>query len=80
MYCMFGNPPNSTNLLKVKGIVSKRAQFEIFHRPHPFINNIWPAFAKLLDTRPITIHKFYSTGLDCLNKTFVLFKMYNVVS
>ena len=35
-----------------------------------FIKNIYPEFAKLLDTRPITIHKFYSTGLDGLNETF----------
>ena len=35
-----------------------------------FINKIWPEFAKLLDTSPITIHKFYSTGLDGLNETF----------
>ena len=71
----------------VKAIGCQRAHFEIFHRcitpmySYLFINNIWPEFAKLLDTRPITIHKFYSTGLDCLNKTFFfhLFKIYNVI-
>ena len=35
-----------------------------------FINNIWPEFAELLATRPITIHGFHSTGMDYLNKTF----------
>ena len=35
-----------------------------------FINNIWPEFAKILDTRPITIKKFYSNGLDGLNEAF----------
>ena len=35
-----------------------------------FINNIWPEFEKLLYTRPIMIHEFHSTGMDCLNKKF----------
>ena len=35
-----------------------------------FINKVWPEFAELLATRPITIHEFHSTGMDCLNKTF----------
>ena len=35
-----------------------------------FINNIWLEFAKLLAKRPITIHEFFSTGMDCLSKTF----------
>ena len=35
-----------------------------------FIWNMWPEFAKLFYTRPITIHEFYSTGMDCLIKTF----------
>ena len=32
------------------------------------IKNIWPEFAELLATRPITIHEFHSTGKDCLKK------------
>ena len=32
------------------------------------INNIWPESAEWLATRPITIHEFYSTWMDCLNK------------
>ena len=32
-----------------------------------FINNTWPEFVKLLIKRPITIHKFYSTGLNMFN-------------
>ena len=35
-----------------------------------FIYNQWPEFAELFATRPITIHEFHSTGMDCLNKTF----------
>ena len=35
-----------------------------------FINNLWPEFAELLATHPITIHEFHSTGINCLNKTF----------
>ena len=34
------------------------------------INNIWPEYAELLATRPITIHEFHATRTDCLNKTF----------
>ena len=34
------------------------------------IINIWHEFAELLATRPITVHKFHSTGMDCLNKAF----------
>ena len=36
-----------------------------------FVNNISPEFADLLATRPITIHEFHSTGIDCLNKTIL---------
>ena len=28
-----------------------------------FINKVWPAFAELLATRPMTIHEFHSTGI-----------------
>ena len=37
-----------------------------------FINNIWSEFVELLAMRPIDVHEFYSTGMDCLNKTFFL--------
>ena len=33
-------------------------------------NNIWPEFAELLATCPISTHKFHTTGMDCLNKTY----------
>ena len=57
--------------------------FEIFHRcitTNHFINKIWTKFDKLLDTRPIPIYKFHSSGLDCLNETFfiILFIIYVV--
>ena len=35
-----------------------------------FINKIWPEFAELLATRPITIHEFNSTEMEYLNKRF----------
>ena len=44
---------------------------------HPWLDSyiliykVWPEFAELLDTRPITIHEFHSTGMDSLNKTFL---------
>ena len=31
-----------------------------------FITNIWPEFAELLASHPITIHEFHSTGMDYL--------------
>ena len=34
------------------------------------IDNRTPEFAELVATRPTTIPGFYSTGMDCLNKTF----------
>ena len=33
-----------------------------------FIDYIWPEFAEVLATRPITIHEFHSTGKESLNK------------
>ena len=36
-----------------------------------FIDDIWPEFAELLATRPIMIHEFHSTGMDCSNNTFL---------
>ena len=42
---------------------------------------IWPEFAELRATRPITIHELHPTGMDCLNKTFLdLFYTYNVIN
>ena len=34
------------------------------------INIVWPEFAELLATRPIAIHEFHSTGIDCMKKMF----------
>ena len=49
---------------------------------HLFINNIWPEFAELLVTLPITIHECHSTEMDCLKKNefWGLFSIYNVMS
>ena len=35
------------------------------------INDLWPEVAELLATRPITIQEFHSSGIECLNKTFL---------
>ena len=36
-----------------------------------FISKVLPEFSELLATRPIMIHEFHSTGMDCLTKTFL---------
>ena len=36
------------------------------------IYRLWPEFAELLATRPITSHEFHSTGKDCLKKKIFL--------
>ena len=42
------------------------------------INNIWPEFAELLASRPITIFEFHSSGMDCLNKKLCFGLILNV--
>ena len=68
-------------ILSLKAIALQRAHFEIFHKcitpmaSSRFINTVWPELAKLVATRRITIHKFHSSGMDCLNELFFhLFK------